>query len=61
MSRAISSGIANLLEACRVAPPRHLLYASSSSVYGANRELPFRETDKTDHAAVALCRDQARQ
>jgi UDP-glucuronate 4-epimerase len=42
-------GHANLLEACRFAPPRHLLYASSSSVYGANREQPFRETDRTDH------------
>jgi UDP-glucuronate 4-epimerase len=41
-------GHANLLEACRANPPRHLLYASSSSVYGANQELPFRESDKTD-------------
>ena len=41
-------GFANILEACRAHKPRHLLYASSSSVYGANREMPFRETDKTD-------------
>jgi UDP-glucuronate 4-epimerase len=41
-------GHANLLEACRSTPPRHLLYASSSSVYGANRDLPFRESDKAD-------------
>jgi UDP-glucuronate 4-epimerase len=41
-------GHANILEACRAYPPRHLLYASSSSVYGANREQPFRESDKTD-------------
>lgn len=41
-------GHANLLEACRAHPPRHLLYASSSSVYGANREQPFRESDKAD-------------
>jgi UDP-glucuronate 4-epimerase len=41
-------GFANVLEACRAAPPKHLLYASSSSVYGANASLPFRETDPTD-------------
>lgn len=41
-------GFANILEACRATPPRHLLYASSSSVYGANTSLPYRETDPTD-------------
>jgi UDP-glucuronate 4-epimerase len=39
---------ANLLEACRRYPPRHLVYASSSSVYGAAAEAPFRESDRTD-------------
>jgi UDP-glucuronate 4-epimerase len=41
-------GFTHILEACRSLPPRHLLYASSSSVYGANRSLPFRESDHTD-------------
>lgn len=41
-------GHANVLEACRAVPPRHLLYASSSSIYGANGSQPFRETDPTD-------------
>jgi UDP-glucuronate 4-epimerase len=41
-------GFANMLEACRSHPPRHLLYASSSSVYGNGRTLPSRESDATD-------------
>lgn len=40
---------ANLLEACRRHPPRHLVYASSSSVYGANAKLPWSESDNVDH------------
>lgn len=39
---------ANMLEACRQCKPRHLVYASSSSVYGASGEAPFRESDRTD-------------
>ena len=39
---------ANILEACRQCKPRHLVYASSSSVYGASLTAPFRETDRTD-------------
>ena len=42
-------GFANLLECCRRSPPRHLVYASSSSVYGANRELPWSESQNVDH------------
>ena len=42
-------GFANLLEACRRYPPAHLVYASSSSVYGANRKLPWSESDNVDH------------
>lgn len=38
----------NILEACRRWKPRHLVYASSSSVYGANRKVPFHEDDPTD-------------
>lgn len=42
-------GFANVLEACRKQPVRHLVYASSSSVYGANVKVPFHEDDRTDH------------
>src|SRR5262245_4673418 len=42
-------GFGNLLECCRRSPPRHLVYASSSSVYGANRELPWSESQNVDH------------
>ena len=41
-------GFANLLEACRKYPVRHLLFASSSSVYGLNTEVPFSENHRTD-------------
>jgi UDP-glucuronate 4-epimerase len=42
-------GFMNVLEACRHGEVQHLVYASSSSVYGANRKLPFSEHDTTDH------------
>jgi UDP-glucuronate 4-epimerase len=42
-------GFANLLECCRHHPPQHLVYASSSSVYGANTELPWSESQNVDH------------
>jgi len=42
-------GFANLLECCRAAPPRHLVYASSSSIYGTNAGLPWAETQNVDH------------
>ena len=42
-------GFANVLEACRRHPPKHLLYASSSSVYGGNAKLPWAESDNADH------------
>jgi len=41
-------GFLNILEACRRHKPRHLFYASSSSVYGANTDVPFRTTDRVD-------------
>jgi UDP-glucuronate 4-epimerase len=41
-------GFASVLEACRQTPPKHLVFASSSSVYGAGAKPPFRETDNTD-------------
>ncbi len=42
-------GFGNVLEACRHGQVAHLLYASSSSVYGANAKVPFAVTDNTDH------------
>jgi len=42
------TGFLNILEACRLYPPKHLVYASSSSVYGLNEKVPFRETDQVD-------------
>jgi len=42
-------GFANLLECCRRHPPRHLVFASSSSVYGASSKLPWSESDNVDH------------
>lgn len=43
------TGFLNLLEGCRHHGCRHLVYASSSSVYGANTKLPFAVQDRTDH------------
>ncbi|MDE5440549.1 SDR family NAD(P)-dependent oxidoreductase [Bradyrhizobium sp. CSA207] len=42
-------GFLNVLEGCRNNFCRHLVYASSSSVYGANTKLPFAVQDRTDH------------
>ena len=42
-------GFANVLEACRQHSIEHLVYASSSSVYGANTKIPFATQDSTDH------------
>jgi len=42
-------GFANLIECCRHAPPGHLVFASSSSVYGANTDLPWSEGHEVDH------------
>ncbi len=42
------AGFLNILEACRKVKIAHLCYASSSSVYGANTELPFREEHQVD-------------
>jgi UDP-glucuronate 4-epimerase len=43
------TGFLNLLEACRQFPVKHLIYASSSSVYGANVKMPFSVHDNVDH------------
>lgn len=42
-------GTFELLEAARAYPPEHMLLASTSSAFGANTEMPYRETDKADH------------
>ncbi len=42
-------GFYEILEACRRHPVEHLVYASSSSVYGSNTKIPYSVDDKTDH------------
>ncbi len=42
-------GFVNVLEACRSYPVKHLLFASSSSVYGGNKTVPFSTEHNTDH------------
>lgn len=53
-------GFVNLLECCRRRPVRHLVYASSSSVYGGNGKIPFSEDDPVNdpvslYAATKRC------
>jgi UDP-glucuronate 4-epimerase len=43
------TGFLNILEACRHNPVEHLVYASSSSVYGLNQNMPFSVQDNVDH------------
>jgi UDP-glucuronate 4-epimerase len=55
-------GFANLMEACRRFPVKHLVYASSSSVYGSNKNIPFKTSDNVDHpisfyAATKKCNE----
>ena len=42
-------GFANILEACRHTQPKHLVFASSSSVYGTNAKIPFSVSDNVDN------------
>lgn len=42
-------GFYNILEACRYNPVEHLVYASSSSVYGSNKKIPYSTDDKVDN------------
>lgn len=42
-------GFYNILEACRHNPVEHLVYASSSSVYGGNKKVPFAVEDRVDN------------
>ena len=43
------TGFLNVLENCKIFRVKHLLYASSSSVYGANKKIPFSEKDGVNH------------
>lgn len=43
------TGFLNILEGCRRVPPLHLVFASSSSVYGANKKVPFSTSDFVDY------------
>lgn len=43
------TGFLNILECCRTFPVKHLIFASSSSVYGISNEIPFHEDNSTDH------------
>ena len=43
------TGFLNILECCRAFPVEHLVFASSSSVYGLSEEIPFNENNSTDH------------
>ena len=47
--RSNLDGFVNILEGCRHGKVEHLVYASSSSVYGANRKMPFAVEDAVDH------------
>ncbi len=42
-------GFCNILESCKKYPVKNFIYASSSSVYGGNKKLPFSETSNVDH------------
>lgn len=50
-SKSNLSGFLNILEVCRAINCEHLIYASSSSVYGLNKTLPFSVSDNVDHPA----------
>lgn len=47
--RSNVDGTFNLLEIMRRKPPKHYIFASTSSVYGANKKMPFVETERADH------------
>ncbi|MFT4153209.1 NAD-dependent epimerase [Parafilimonas sp.] len=47
--RSNINGFGNILECCRLCNIKHLVYASSSSVYGLNDSIPFKTSDYTDH------------
>ena len=47
-------GFYNILEACRHHEVEHLVYASSSSVYGSNKKIPYSTEDKVDNPSVSM-------
>src|SRR3954463_5949456 len=47
--RSNLAGFVNVLEGCRHSNVEHLVYASSSSIYGGNKKMPFSEHDNVDH------------
>jgi UDP-glucuronate 4-epimerase len=47
--RSNLAGFVNVLEGCRHSKVEHLVYASSSSIYGGNKKMPFSEHDNVDH------------
>lgn len=47
--RSNVTGTLHILEGCRHHPVKHLIFASTSSVYGANTNMPFNESDSTEH------------
>ena len=55
------TGFTRILEACRHASVPHLVFASTSSVYGGNTTMPFTEAQGVDHPAAVLRRHQAGQ
>ena len=48
-------GTFEILEAARAYPPNHMLLASTSSVYGASEDMPYKETTRADHSSIILC------
>ena len=48
------AGFLNILEGCRHNRVKHLIFASSSSVYGANTKMPFSVHDNVDHPAICM-------
>ena len=54
-------GFTNILEGCRHGGVKHLVFASSSSVYGANTRMPFSVHDNVDHPVSPLCGHQEGQ
>ena len=51
-------GFYNILEACRHYPVEHLVYASSSSVYGSNKKVPYSTDDKVDNPVSLYAANQ---
>ena len=49
LKQMLKEDFLNILEECKNNNVKHLVYASTSSVYGANESLPHKETNKVDH------------